>query len=90
MAGPADTAGVGRDSTMPVGIWEGELTGAPHFRQKLLSSGTSLEHDGHFMVSPILAIDDENQILNQGTTRQNQPVGGRPVKIPYAVCREVR
>jgi hypothetical protein len=44
---------------MPVGIWEGEPVGAPHFGQKLLSAGTSLEHDGHFISLPIFSIAED-------------------------------
>jgi hypothetical protein len=75
---------------MSVGICETDVIGVPQLKQKRLSAGTSLEHDGHFIVlSPIFAIADQDQILISGATRQDQPVVGRPVEIPNVIRREV-
>src|SRR5512139_99917 len=63
MGVPVAATGIGGDSTVPVGIWESEPIGVPHFRQKLLSSGTSLEHDGQFISSPFVSITDQHQVL---------------------------
>jgi hypothetical protein len=52
---PALTAGAaaGGESAIPVGICETDVIGVPQLRQKRLSAGTSLEHDGHFIAVPL-------------------------------------
>ena len=86
---PASTAAAGGDSAIPVGIWESGPIGAPQVEQKRLSAGTSLEHEGHFISSPIFAIADQDQVLIYGTARQDQPIVRRPVKIPNLIRCEV-
>src|SRR5512137_1265732 len=55
-------AASGGESAIPVGIWESELIGVPQLRQKRLSAGTSLEHDGHFISCTSSKFGDRHRI----------------------------